>query len=204
MNMDELEGQEPGAQQGWRAHWRSLVAIASGMSVIVGVFISVGHFRDFVENAVRGDMSKRLAALQHVKEFFAEDARIARCADRFLHQRWPALQPVLQERIRAAGSGRSFYLSDEMSDYAAVHYHYEQLGALVKLGYIEFPLVFAIIAYPDEYMERTASMQKALAANWKGPGRPLNDLGASIHWLQRCYEHSRKLPPGETPECPRE
>ncbi|MDT8998222.1 hypothetical protein RQP53_02915 [Paucibacter sp. APW11] len=195
----EASADEPG----WRAHWRSIVTIASGISVIVGVFVSVGHFRDFVENSIRGDMSKRLAALQQVKEFLAEDARIARCADRFLSTRWPTLQTELPSRVQAR-NGRSVYLSEEMSDYAAVHYHYEQLGALVKLRYIEFPLVFEIIAFPDEYMEATASAQAALAASWYGPNKPLKDFGANIRWLQRCYQHSRKLPHGQTPACPTE
>lgn len=182
--------------------WRSLVGIASGVSVIVGAAISVGEFHDFVDNSVKGDMSRRLAALAHVKEFFAEDAKVARRAHRFLNTHWQQIQPRLSEKVRDAGSGEAFYLSEEMADYAAVHYHYEQLGALVKLGYIEFPLVYEIIAFPDEYMDRIAPLRQALADNWKGPGKPLSDLGANIQWLRACYEHSRRLPPGKEPGCP--
>ncbi len=182
--------------------WRSLVGIASGISVIVGAAISVGQFREFVDNSVKGDMSRRLAALSHVKEFFAEDAKMARRAHRFLSTHWLQIQPHIQEKILAAGSGEAFYLSEEMADYAAVHYHYEQLGALVKLGYIEFPLVYEIIAFPDEYMDTIAPLRQALAAHWKGPGKPLNDLGSNIQWLRACYEFSRKLPAGKEPGCP--
>lgn len=182
--------------------WRSLVGIASGISVIVGAVISVGQFREFVDNSVKGDMSRRLAALGHVKEFFAEDARMARRAHRFMATYWPAIQPRIQERNGAAGSGEAFYLSEEMADYAAVHYHYEQLGALVKLGYIEFPLVYEIIAFPDEYMDRMAPLRQALAAHWKGPGKPLADLGSNIQWLRACYDYSRQLPAGKEPGCP--
>ncbi|MBB2487446.1 hypothetical protein H5407_19605 [Mitsuaria sp. WAJ17] len=182
--------------------WRSLVGIASGISVIVGAAISVGQFREFVDNSVKGDMSRRLAALSHVKEFFAEDAKMARRAHRFLSTNWLQIRPRIQEKIREAGSGEAFYLSDEMADFAAVHYHYEQLGALVKLGYIEFPLVYEIIAFPDEYMDTVAPLRKALAAHWKGPGRPLDDLGSNIQWLRACYEFSRRLPHGKEPGCP--
>ncbi len=182
--------------------WRGLVGIASGVSVIVGAAISVGQLREFVDNSAKGDMSRRLATLSHVKEFFAEDAKIARRAHRFLSTSWPQIRPRMQEKIREAGNGEAFYLSEEMADYAAVHYHYEQLGALVKLGYIEFPLVYEIIAFPDEYMDTTAPLRQALAASWKGPGKPLNDLGANIQWLRVCYEFSRRLPPEKEPRCP--
>ncbi|MDL5034257.1 hypothetical protein QRD43_20315 [Pelomonas sp. APW6] len=202
--MDEdLTSPAPGSRLGaLLMRWRSLVGIASGISVIVGAIISVGQFREFVDNSVKGDMSRRLAALSHVKEFFAEDAKIARRAHRFLDTHWREIQPRIAQKIEVAGGGEAFYLSDEMADYAAVHYHYEQLGALVKLGYIEFTLVYEIIAFPDEYMDRTAPLRQALAANWKGPGKPLNDLGSNIQWLRACYEFSRKLPPGKEPGCP--
>jgi len=162
----------------------------------------VGHFRDFVENSVRGDMSKRLAALQHVKQFLDDDAKVVRRADRFLKEAWPQLRPDFAQRIAGAGSGKSFYLSEPMSDYAAVHDHYERLGALIKLHYIEFSLIYEIIDYPDEYMAATADVEAALVAHWKGPNRPLKDFGANIRWLRRCYEHSRKLPPGHVADCP--
>ncbi|MGM9512969.1 hypothetical protein ACS5PK_01820 [Roseateles sp. DB2] len=202
--MDEdLQAAPSGAHLGaLLMRWRSLVGIASGISVIVGAVISVGQFREFVDNSVKGDMSRRLAALSHVKEFFAEDARMARRAHRFLATHWLQIKPHLQEKIREAGSGEAFYLSEEMADYAAVHYHYEQLGALVKLGYIEFPLVYEIIAFPDDYMDRIDPLRQALAAHWKGPEKPLNDLGANIQWLRACYEYSRRLPPGKEPTCP--
>ncbi|HLO93074.1 MAG TPA: hypothetical protein VK195_02050 [Burkholderiaceae bacterium] len=202
--MDEDLQPPPAASQlgALLMRWRSLVGIASGISVIVGAVISVGQFREFVDNSVKGDMSRRLAALSHVKEFFAEDAKMARRAHRFLSTHWLQIQPRIQEKIREAGSGEAFYLSEEMADYAAVHYHYEQLGALVKLGYIEFPLVYEIIAFPDEYMDRIAPLRQALADNWKGPGRPLGDLGSNIQWLRGCYEYSRRLPAGKDPGCP--
>lgn len=89
-----------------------------------------------------------------------------------------------------------------MAYYAAFHYHYYQLVALVKLFYIEFPLFYEIIAFPDEYMDTIAPLRQALAAHWKGPGKPLNDLGSNIQWLRACYEFSRKLPAGKEPGCP--
>jgi len=73
----------------------------------------------------------------------------------------------MKEKISIAGSGEAFYLSKEMEDFAAVHYHYEQMGALVKLGYVDFPLVFEIVAFPDAYMN---AVQRC-APKWVQIGR---------------------------------
>ena len=56
-----------------------------------------------------------------------------------------------------------------MEDFAALHCHCEQLGALVKLAYGEFALVVEIIAFPDDCMAAV---------------KPLPDFGSNIEFLQ--------------------
>jgi len=181
---------------------REAASIVSSVSIFFGVLISVTQLMGFVENSRRANVTLRLSALQHVKEFLSRDEEVRRLAQDFLAQKLPAIEADVGERIKRYGSGEAFYLSPEMKDFATVHYHYEQMGALVKLGYVEFPLIFEIIAYPDAYMRRVEPVRAAIAKNWKGPGDPLPDLGSNIQYLGRCYEASRKdfL---KTPACPR-
>ena len=73
-----------------------------------------------------------------------------------------------------------------MEDFAALHCHCEQLGALVKLAYGEFALVVEIIAFPDDCMAAV---------------KPLPDFGSNIEFLQRCFALSRPEP-GKVPTCP--
>ena len=89
------------------------------------------------------------------------------------------------------GSGEAIYISDELTNYRAVHYHYEQMGALVKLEYLDFPLIFEVIAFPDAYMDSAESLRRIIRENWKGKNKALPDFGANIEFLRKCYEKSR-------------
>lgn len=181
--------------------WRNLVGIATGLSVIVGVLISLAQLADWVQDSKRANISARLDALQHVHKFLEADEAVRRRGRQFVRTQLPQLLPQLEERIRQAGSGEDFYLSDAMQDFAAVHYHYEQMGALVKLQYVEFPLIFEIIAFPDDYMAAVQPVRDAVAAHWKGLDKPLPDFGANIAYLRACYEFSRRRPDDEA-RCP--
>jgi hypothetical protein len=77
------------------------------------------------------------------------------------------------------------------------------MGALVKLRYVDFPLIWEIVAFPDAYMAAVEPIRKEVAANWKGAGKELPDLGANIEFLRRCYELSRSAPT-KAPRCPKE
>jgi len=184
------------------SRWRELVSIASSISVILGVAVAATQLLGYVDNAKRNDATLRLSALQHVKDFLARDEEMRRLGHEFMTQKLPAIEANLAERIKQSGSGEAFYLSPEMKDFAAVHYHYEQMGALVKLGYLDFPLIFEIIAYPDVYMQRVEPLRAAIARDWKGPGQPLPDLGSNIQYLRACYEASRK-DYSKPAKCPR-
>lgn len=180
--------------------WQQLVGVATGLSVIVGVLISVTQLVEWVGDSKRANISQRLNALQQVNKFLEADEVIRRRGRQFVKEKLPQILPRLDELIRAAGSGEDFYLSKDMEDFAAVHYHYEQMGALVKLEYVEFPLVFEIIAFPDDYMAAVKPLRDAVAANWKGMGKALPDLGSNVDFLRDCFQYSRKRP-SELPRC---
>jgi hypothetical protein len=180
------------SEEGRLSLWQQLVSIATGLSVIVGVLISVQQLAGWVGDSKQANVAARLESLGQVKEFLAADEQVRRRGRAFVKDRLPQLMPRIEQLIREAGNGEDVYLSKDLEDFAAVHYHYEQLGALVKLGYIEFPLIFEIIAFPDDYMKQVQPLREALAANWKGMGKPLPDLGGNIDYLKSCYTLSRE------------
>jgi hypothetical protein len=182
--------------------WRTAVEIVSHLAVIVGVVVSVTQLVEFVDDSKRATQTAKLSALKEIKIFLEKDEEIRREGLLFVKDVLPELLPRVKEKVSAAGSGEAFYLSKEMARFAAVHYHYEQMGALVKLEYVEFPLIFEIIAFPDAYMKSVQPVRAEIAANWKGPGKPLTDLGSNIDFLQRCYELSRK-DYAQRPSCPK-
>lgn len=181
---------------------KTIAGIASNVAVIVGVVLSLLQLASFVDNSQRATQTAKLGALKEIKTFLEQDEEVRRKGQRFLREQLPQIAQNLKERLAAAGTGESLYLSPEMKDFAAVHYHYEQMGALVKLGYIDFPLIFEIIAFPDGYMDATEPVRSAIAANWKGPGKPLPDLGSNIQFLRSCYAKSRSEP-NKAASCPK-
>jgi len=167
---------------------------------LVGVFLSSSSVSTAGRGVLTGHLQTvgvaaqiaKLSALKEIKTFLKEDEDIRRRGQQFLKEGLRVILPKMKEKISIAGSGEAFYLSKEMEDFAAVHYHYEQMGALVKLGYVDFPLVFDIVAFPDAYMNAVQPLRAEVGANWKGPGSSLPDLGSNIDFLKRCYEKSRK------------
>ncbi|SEK54175.1 hypothetical protein SAMN05216359_102143 [Roseateles sp. YR242] len=190
------------AQHTMITYWQKVVGMATGLSVIVGVAMSVSHLAALVKDSKRANASTRLQALQQIHSILKEDEAIRIRARHFLRRGVPDIEPHVVDLIREAGSGEDFYFSATMKDYAAVHYHYEQLGALVKLGYIEFPLVFEVIPFPDAYMKAVQPIRDALAENWRGIGqRPMTGFGSDIDYLKDCFEHSRSHRDAPA-ECP--
>ena len=182
-------------------NWKAVADVASRIAVVIGVVLSLLQLSQFVENSRRASQAAKLSVLREVRVFLAEDEDIRRKGQHFLHEQLPKLLPAVRERVTEAGSGEAFYLSKDMEDFAAVHYHYEQLGALVKLGYVDMPLIFEVIAFPDAYMKATEPLRTEVAKNWKGPGDGLSDFGSNIVFLKRCYTKSR-LDETKVPSCP--
>ena len=182
------------------AVWRNLVSIATGLSVIVGVLISLTQLAAWVNESKRANLSARLQGLSEVQKFLQSDEAVRRRGRAFVHAQLPQVLARAEALRGAAGNGEDFYLSKDMEDFAAVHYHYEQLGALVKLEYVEFALIFEIIAFPDDYMAAVKPLRDAVAANWKGLGKALPDFGSNIEFLKSCYALSRSQPK-KPPTC---
>ncbi len=178
-----------------------IAGIASNIAVIVGVILSLLQLTNFVENSHRAAQSAKLGALKEIKTFLEQDEEVRRKGLRFLKEQSAAVKETLQASLSTAGTGEALYLSPGLKDFAAMHYHYEQMGALVKLGYIDFTLIFEIIAFPDNYFEAVEPIRTGISANWKGPGKPLPDFGANIRFLKTCYEKSRRETAGSKLKC---
>ncbi len=182
------------------SQFQKLVGIASSLSIIVGVAMSMIQMNNFVENNRRADLTLRLTTLQQVSTFLAEDEGIRRKAMSFMANNLPAIMAKKDAAIKEMGSGEAFYLSSEMADFAKINYHYERLGALTKLGYVEFPLIFEIIPFPDTYMRSVEPLNNSLRKNWRGVGKELPALWANISYLKNCFETSRRNP-SKKPTC---
>ncbi len=83
--------------------------------------------------------------------------------------------------------------------------HYEYLGVMIRLGYVEFQPIFEVVSFPDDLwdeLERSGLLTLIREENWTGDGRPLPDFWVNFEFLRDCYYAARqgKPIPGEEPE----
>jgi hypothetical protein len=96
-----------------------------------------------------------------------------------------------QALLAKYGSGRAIYYSDEMNEYQKICHHYEEVGALIQAGYIDFDLYYQIEVFPDYFWAKTTDLRQLIRDNWDGKGRPLPDFLKNFERLQRQYQKRR-------------
>lgn len=93
-------------------------------------------------------------------------------------------------------TGRSAYYGTK--GLASVGRHYEYLGVMVRLRYVEFEPIFEVISFPDELWEaaeKSGFLKMAREENWSGPEKPLPDFWVNFEYLRNCYMAARKGEP---------
>lgn len=115
------------------------------------------------------------------------------------------------KRLRANGgvkaaypTGKTAYLG--IPGLASAGRHYEYLGVMVRLGYVEFEPIFEVIAFPDELwneMEASGLTTLIRTESWSTPQDPLPDFWSNFQHLRSRYVSARdgqsSPPPGNAP-----
>lgn len=176
------------------ASFSQVIACVGVIPAFLGVFYNMEQQRE--ENE-RLSKSMRLAALAAVNDMIENDK---------------AMQPMIQEAIFQAGllsrdekelmkqysTGKAIYYS--IPELSEVGRHYEQIGAMVNLEYIDFDLVFEVITFPDDFWDSTEPVMAAIRKNWNGKGKPLPDLWKNFAYLRDRYHRQRAIDRGDIVE----
>ena len=78
------------------------------------------------------------------------------------------------------------------------------LGAMIRLGYLDFDLVFEVVTFPDQFWNESEELRQFMADNWSGPDQPLSDLWSNFAYLRERYHEERariaaaKAPPARS------
>ena len=173
-----------------------LVQIVTGLSLVVGIVVGI-------INLERGERHRRLAALEHIQRIITVDTEVQRDILkldlknlRYAELAREGLVPGTPPR-----TGRDLYFSDRLAPFFKIGQHYEQMGAMVKRDYIDFDLLFDVIAFPDEFWVQSAPLRRDLAANWRGPGDGLKDLWDNFAYLCERYQKARRAIGARTIAC---
>jgi len=120
---------------------------AKNIAIIVGIaFTLFGLYKGYQE-LVMSARTQKLSSFGTVKELIktSEEQRVNISA--VVHEKGS-----IPEMLKKYGDANGFlYESKEQVAVAivAVGHHYEQLGALVRLGYIDLDLVYEDVPFPD-------------------------------------------------------
>jgi hypothetical protein len=76
--------------------------------------------------------------------------------------------------------------------------HYEYLGVMIRLGYVEFEPIFEVVSFPDALWDAAVEsgfLKMAREENWRGPGKPMPDFWVNFEYLRTCYHLAREGKP---------
>jgi hypothetical protein len=88
--------------------------------------------------------------------------------------------------------GRDMYHSEELKEFVEIGRLYEDLGALIRLGYGDFDFAYTLLNFPDEFWERTGPYRHLIQDNWGGEQKPLPDFWMNFSWLRDEYLKERR------------
>lgn len=176
------------------ASFSQVIACIGVIPAFLGVFYNMEQQRE--ENE-RLSKSMRLAALAAVNDMIENDK---------------AMQPMIQEAIfqvrllaqdekelmKQFSTGKAIYYS--IPELSEVGRHYEQIGAMVNLEYIDFDLVFEVITFPDDFWDSSETVMAAIRKNWNGKDKPLPDLWKNFSYLRDRYHRQRAINRGDIVE----
>ena len=138
-------------------------------------------------------LQSKLAELQiidEIDEIIDRDAKARMSANRFIEsltsQGFPSAEKMLSEKF----TGRAIFDSKQMKDFRAVGRHYEWLGTAIRLGYLDFDVVFEVITFPDEFWTKSKPYREIIRKNYKAKGDPLPDFWANFEALEKQYQLS--------------
>lgn len=174
-------------------------ALVAVMAVSVALLAAIPGLRR------QAEVNLRVARLVHLKELNAliEESRRHDAKIKVFLDRIPGPDgacPAGANCLPAPGTmfetmrsnGRDMYYSEEMKEFVAIGRVYEDLGALIRLGYGDFDFAYTLLNFPDRFWDRTAGYRRMIQDNWNGPGQPLPDFWNNFSWLRDEYLKERR------------
>src|ERR1035441_7554407 len=136
--------EEPANQTSTSSSWGALERISkisAQVTVVGGVLAALYGLRDSLQRARLAAQAGKLQSLGYIQAYIKEDFGIQARISHFNYDQLPAL-----EAKAANEPGRNLYFSsDGLNDVATIGEHYEDMGAELKLEYLDFKLVYEII-----------------------------------------------------------
>lgn len=168
-----------------------ITQIATGISVILGIILGLFGLYDTKQQAELSLKSLRLSSLEHINTVIENDNRAREKIGKFLALLNKERIPPSSELLNKYGTGSAAYLSEELRAFREIGRHYERMGTIIRLGYLDFPFIYEVIPFPDEFWDSTEKLRQTIQSNWSGRGKGLNDFWKNFSWLREEYKKKR-------------
>lgn len=183
----------------WLERVEPIVKVVTGVSLIVGIALGIWG----PGGLMRADKKMKLDSLSPIKELVAADFETKR---KIVSLDWAQLEGEVCASLGANRTGHDTYFStsDIIKHLSAITEHYERMGAMVALDYIQFDLIFEVISFPDDFWLRLSRLRGVLAHTWRSPrfkDRALPDLWGNFYLLCERYQHHRAKSGSPTIKC---
>lgn len=194
-----------------------ITQITTGVSVIVGIFVALYGLYDTKRQADLSLKAVRMTQLAQLKQVISANRGKDDAIKEFLKTLPPLssdtppkstlksipesecfdkdtklLLPAQDLLKRHGGRGKDMYSADCFAHFKAVGRHYDEMGTMVRLGYLDFEFLFTLLEFPDDFWIRTRDYRQTIQANWGGPGKPLPDFWINFSWLRDRYHKARR------------
>jgi hypothetical protein len=167
-------------------------SITARLAAVLGIIIALFQLNSFLKSATTTLDALKLQALDKVVGILQADAEMQKNQSAYLTSSTAKLQEkTLDAFLRKNGNGQEFYWSDQGKPFTQIAEHYERLGAILRLGYLDFDILFEIVPFPDKFWTDTAALRQKLRENWRGERQSLPDLLDNFRWLCKRYEKER-------------
>lgn len=187
-----------------------ITQILTGVSIIVGIIVALVGLFDTKRQAELSLKAMRLTQLAELESIVAEDREMQDGKiESFLKSlnaeqnaggdcfENGAFLPAEKMLKKFNGNGHDMYMSDCLADFKSIGRHYDSVGAVVKLGFLDFDFLFDLVTFPDSFWEKSKPYRKTIRKNWRGPEvseeeRELPDFWAGFSYLHDEYEEARE------------
>jgi hypothetical protein len=177
----------------------ALVKIITGASLVIGIAVGIWG----PGGLIRADKKMKLDSLAPIKELVTADFETKQ---KIVALDWSSLEEAVCSSLEANRTGHDTYFSpaEALSKLRSITEHYERMGAMVALNYIQFDLIFEVISFPDDFWLRLSRVRGVLAEKWRSQQfekRALPDLWSNFYQLCERYQDKRQRLGSPTVPC---
>jgi len=168
--------------------WTQIIGMpAAIITFIIAIFSSWNT----ISSASKTFQLSRVSALSESRKLFGDYEGIARTALQFNADVNSGNLISAEQLLKKYGTGEQMYHSSELEDFKKVKDYFEQIGAFVQLGYLDFDLFFCVVAFPDSFWKISEPYRNTIAKNWSEEKGELKDFDSGMSNLYNLYKEKR-------------